>query len=79
MATKGKKGRKVGRNLIWCREYRNRDQRGVNKALKIMRHIRRYGDDPCAQAAYDKILTPSREQAQRIRKRQEKESAASRD
>jgi hypothetical protein len=42
-AKQSKKGRKVGRNAVWCNAYRLRNQREKNKAIKLMRYIEKHG------------------------------------
>lgn len=42
-AGKGSGTKKYDRNRPWCQSYRNRQQRERNKALRLLRHFRRYG------------------------------------
>jgi hypothetical protein len=39
----GGKNRKYGRNSNWCTAYKNRNQREINKAKKLLKHFKRYG------------------------------------
>lgn len=43
--SKGKKGRKMGRNLVWCANYRNQQTREKNKARKIAKHLKIHPGD----------------------------------
>lgn len=49
-ATKG--CAKSGRNVAWCKVYRARCQREVNKRKKIARHIKKFPNDVQAQEVY---------------------------
>lgn len=40
---KGRKNRKHGRNVVWCKAYEARGQREKNKAKRQARHLKRYG------------------------------------
>ena len=56
----GKKGgKKIGRNATSCQNYRNRNQRERNKAIRLRKHLKRFENDGCAKAAltrcYDAI------------------------
>jgi hypothetical protein len=44
-------GRKKGRNLKWCQSYRLRQQREKNKAIKLVRHLKKHPEDISANAA----------------------------
>lgn len=74
----GRKGRKVGRNKKWCESYRNRGQKQINQAIKLLNHFYRMGwwdgqgepdkrviPDPCAFAAYDAISPLHRQRARK--------------
>ena len=41
----GKKGRKLGRNAAYCKQYRDQGRRLKNKRLKVRRHAKRFPDD----------------------------------
>jgi hypothetical protein len=44
MADQGKKkSSKADRNRKWCVAYRNRNQREINKATRLLKHFARYG------------------------------------
>lgn len=36
---------KLGRNKAWCKAYAQRDQRGKNKVLKIIKHLVKFPND----------------------------------
>lgn len=58
-----KNSRKVGRNSAWCKNYRNSETRGKNKAWKLLAHITRYGaTDHCAVRAYNALHMLARAQ-----------------
>ena len=66
------KGRKSGHaahrahRKARCERYRASGQREVNKALKLMRHIRRYGvADECANSAFSRIPRSIKDIAER--------------
>lgn len=44
-AAKSKKGRKHGRNKLWCTAYRNRGQREKNKVVRLKKHLLRNPND----------------------------------
>lgn len=46
-----KKGRKVGRNVNWCKAYFASGRPGVNKAKRLIRTLRRNPNDTMAAAA----------------------------
>lgn len=47
-AKSGKKNRKHGRNLIWCKAYRSRRQREKNKVKRLRKHMLRHPADHVA-------------------------------
>lgn len=55
-AGKTQKGRKIGRNKDWCKAYRNRNQRERNKAKRLLKHFKRYGNaSACAVHCYNNL------------------------
>lgn len=73
MATKSDK---KGRNSKFCQAYKLSQRREKNKAVKLLRHIKRYGTtDHCAVHAYNNLpvtirgignsLTPTKSKALR--------------
>lgn len=62
-AKKSQKGRKIGRNKKWCEAYRARDQRGINKAIKLARHLRRFPGDLEAWKSFEALSALSRKRA----------------
>ncbi len=64
--SKGSGGRKKGRNLKWCLNYNNRQQRERNKAIKIARHLRRHPEDPTALTALAALPTIFVKRARKI-------------
>jgi hypothetical protein len=40
----GKKNRKHGRNKLSCQNYRKSKRQEINKAIKVARHNKRYGE-----------------------------------
>ena len=60
MAGLGGKSRKVGRNALSCKSYKNSNRREKNKIRKLKKHLRWFPDDKCASAAVDVCLTKTR-------------------
>ena len=44
MGKQSSKSKKAGRNANWCKAYRLSETSLINKALRMMRHIRRFKD-----------------------------------
>ena len=57
----GKKARKIGRNKKWCEAYRSREQREVNKARGVLRHLIHHPGDNRAFHAYTNLPLRARE------------------
>jgi len=55
-STGGQGGRKIGRGLRGAAHtrYVNTGQRIVNKIRKLVKHLKKSGDDPCAEKALKK-------------------------
>lgn len=53
-AKDSKKQRKVGRNAVYCKNYKNRNVRERNKIVRLRRHLARFGGDRCATTAVDR-------------------------
>lgn len=49
----GKKSRKWGRNKRFCEHYRLSNRREHNKARRLLKHLRRFPADACAQTALE--------------------------
>jgi len=49
-AGQSKKSKKHDRNRPWCVAYRSRGQRERNKAVKLLRHLKRHPGDATAHA-----------------------------
>lgn len=56
MAKVSKKSQKFDRNRKWCQAYRNRNQRERNKAIRLLRHFKRFGyASACAVHCYNQL------------------------
>lgn len=52
------KGKKFGRNMIWCGMYRQSRRQEINKAIKLARHIvRQKGACHKAREAFDATMS----------------------
>ena len=75
-----KVNRKHGRNKATCLAYRNSNRREINKALRLMRHLRTRGgsSDEAASEALSKMspLAVQRAKHQLARQRGEERSSA---
>lgn len=58
----GKKNRKYGRNKKWCEQYKARGMREINKAFRLMRHLRTH-EDAQAVAALKALPSIARDAA----------------
>ena len=47
------KMRKVGRNAIFCKNYRNRNQQEKNKVVRLKKHLLLFTADTVAQEALE--------------------------
>jgi hypothetical protein len=47
------KMRKVGRNAVFCKFYKDRNQREKNKVIRLVRHLKTFPSDICASKAVD--------------------------
>jgi len=56
----GKASRKHGRNKKWCEAYSLREQREVNKAPRLIRHLRRHPGDNVAYHCYTNLSIRAR-------------------
>lgn len=50
---KGGGARKYDRNRNWCKAYRLREQREVNKVKRLVKHLKRYPEDASTRAVLD--------------------------
>lgn len=63
---RGKKGsHKAGRNKVKCAAYLASGRREVNKAVKLMRHLRKYGDD-AAYAVFVALPQTAKDKAKKL-------------
>ena len=53
--SKGKKGRKFGRNTEWCKVYRASNKRLSNKIKKLTKHIKNMPNDLQAKRDYMRL------------------------
>jgi len=69
--------RKIGRNKEWCQRYKTSGRREVNKALKLMRHLRNHEDRQAGKAL---ITLPelAKKEAQRLYNRDHDRQKANR-
>jgi hypothetical protein len=59
-ASGSNKMRKVGRNALFCQNYKNRNQRERNKLVKVKKHLVRFVNDLVAVATVDRLKTAIR-------------------
>lgn len=48
--------RKGGRNREWCRAYRARGQREINKVRKMKKHLKRFPNDGVTERALARFI-----------------------
>ena len=63
-----KKTRKYGRHKKWCERYKFLGRREINKALKLMRHLRKHEDRQAGKALINLPESAKREAERLYRK-----------
>lgn len=51
----GKKGRKIGRNKVWCQGYRAAGRQEASKVRRLVRHLKKQPGCPDAVAALSRL------------------------
>lgn len=62
---KGGGTKKYDRNRKWCQAYRLRGQREINKARRLLRHLKRYPQDSNTLKVFDALPAPAKRAAKR--------------